>query len=57
MKKALLLFTIAVICLVSSSFVLAKDTLVLWDIRTESDNSTPAVLDAIARFERLIILV
>ena len=49
MKKAL---SVLLLFMLLGTLVFAQDVvLVLWDIRTESDNSTPAVLDAIARFE------
>ncbi|QTL99045.1 extracellular solute-binding protein [Iocasia frigidifontis] len=53
MKKSFVLLVIT-LCLgvVFSNMVLADNiTLTLWDIRTESDTSRPAVKDAIARFE------
>jgi len=52
-KKKILL-GLLVICtgLFISGSVLAEEiTLTLWDIRTESDTATPAIKDAIARFE------
>src|SRR5690554_6942640 len=49
MKKYL---SVLLLFMLLGTLVFAQDVvLVLWDIRTESDNSTPAVLDAIARFE------
>lgn len=51
MKRSLSFFMLVLTVSLLLSSVVFAETITLWDIRTESDNSTPAILDAIARFE------
>mgnify|MGYP000386249452 CR=1 FL=1 len=50
MKRNLILTVALTLCMVLGSVAFAE-TLTLWDLRTESDPVTPALKDAIARFE------